>query len=238
MIRERVKLNRMTGYLTEHCNEKLTLSAMAEACQVSTGAFFFIFSGDYRTFIWQTTVPFPIIRGRTAHLFSESLWIIACSCKTIFHCNSGKPPFIKIIQRSKSFSEGYCDHDPSDSIVQFDPSGIIIAGGVVGLLIGLSIVPRYAGITHTGKHILLYEDITLLGIVCGNLFFLYGWHIPGGTFTLLLYGLFSGIFLGGWITTQRIPLVSLILLEKMGKTSAISASAMIHPPRKKPEKSP
>ena len=37
------------------------------------------------------------------------------------------------------------------------------------------------------------------GIVCGNLFFLYGWHIPGGTFTLILYGLFSGIFLGGWI---------------------------------------
>ena len=84
------------------------------------------------------------------------------------------------------------------SIVGFC-SGIIIAGGVVGLLIGLSIVPRYAGITHTGKHILLYEDITLLGIVCGNLFFLYGWHIPGGTFALLLYGLFSGIFLGGWI---------------------------------------
>ena len=51
-------------------------------------------------------------------------------------------------------------------------SGVIIAGGVVGLLIGLSIVPRYAGITHTGKHILLYEDITLLGILFGNLFFL------------------------------------------------------------------
>ena len=82
------------------------------------------------------------------------------------------------------------------SIVGFC-SGIIIAGGVVGLLIGLSIVPRYAGITHTGKHILLYEDITLLGIVCGNLFFLYGWHIPGGTFALLLFGLLFGICLGG-----------------------------------------
>ena len=35
-------------------------------------------------------------------------------------------------------------------------AGIIIAGGEVGLLIGLSIIPRYAGITHTGKHILLY----------------------------------------------------------------------------------
>ena len=85
------------------------------------------------------------------------------------------------------------------SIVGFC-SGIIIAGGVVGLLIGLSIVPRYAGITHTGKHILLYEDITLLGIVCGNLFF----SSMAGTFQaepLLcsFMDFFSGIFLGGWI---------------------------------------
>lgn len=78
-------------------------------------------------------------------------------------------------------------------------AGVIIAGGVVGLLIGLSIVPRYAGVTHTGKHILLYEDITLLGIVFGNLFFLYSWPIPGGMVFLGLCGLFSGIFLGGWI---------------------------------------
>lgn len=78
-------------------------------------------------------------------------------------------------------------------------AGVIIAGGVVGLLIGLSIVPRYAGVTHTGKHILLYEDITLLGIVFGNLFFLYGWPIPGSMVFLGLCGLFSGIFLGGWI---------------------------------------
>ena len=78
-------------------------------------------------------------------------------------------------------------------------SGVIIAGGVVGLLIGLSIVPRYAGVTHTGRHILLYEDMTLLGILFGNLFFLYKWQIPGGTIFLLFDGLFSGIFLGGWI---------------------------------------
>ena len=59
-------------------------------------------------------------------------------------------------------------------------AGIIIAGGEVGLLIGLSIIPRYAGITHTGKHILLYEDSILLGTVLGNLFFLWKWQIPGG----------------------------------------------------------
>lgn len=41
-------------------------------------------------------------------------------------------------------------------------AGIIVAGGVSGLLIGLSIVPRYAGITHTADQIFLYEDLTLL----------------------------------------------------------------------------
>ena len=60
-------------------------------------------------------------------------------------------------------------------------SGFIIAGGLVGLLIGLSIVPRYAGITHTADHMMLYEDITLLGTELGNLFYLFHWKIPLGT---------------------------------------------------------
>lgn len=78
-------------------------------------------------------------------------------------------------------------------------AGVIIAGGVTGLLIGLSIVPRYAGITHTARHILLYEDITFLGTVLGNLFYLWEWKLPLGMPFLILYGLFSGIFLGGWV---------------------------------------
>lgn len=78
-------------------------------------------------------------------------------------------------------------------------AGAIIAGGIVGLLIGLSIVPRYAGITRTGRHILLYEDAMLAGAVLGNLFFLFHWEIPGGSAFLIFYGIFSGIFLGGWI---------------------------------------
>ena len=78
-------------------------------------------------------------------------------------------------------------------------SGFIIAGGLFGLLIGLSIVPRYAGITHTADHMMLYEDITLFGTVLGNLFYLFHWNVPLGTPFLILYGLFSGIFLGGWI---------------------------------------
>ena len=78
-------------------------------------------------------------------------------------------------------------------------SGFIIAGGLTGLMIGLSIIPRYAGITHTADHILLYEDIIFWGTELGNLFFLFHWNIRFGTPFLILYGLFSGIFLGGWI---------------------------------------
>lgn len=78
-------------------------------------------------------------------------------------------------------------------------SGVIIAGGIVGLLIGLSIVPRYAGVTRTGRHIMLYEDVTLLGTVFGNLFFLFHLPLPLGQPFLLIYGLFSGLFLGAWI---------------------------------------
>lgn len=78
-------------------------------------------------------------------------------------------------------------------------SGVVIAGGVVGLMIGLSIVPRYAGITHTAHSILLYEDMTLAGIFLGNLFYLFHFPIPGRQIMLAIYGLFSGIFLGGWI---------------------------------------
>lgn len=109
--------------------------------------------------------------------------------------------------------------------------GVIVAGGVVGLLIGLSIVPRYAGNTHTGKHILLYEDITLLGIVLGNLFFLYQWPIPGGTLFLAVSGLFFGIFLGGWIMALAemadvFPIFSRRIKFTEGMAKAVMAIAL------------
>lgn len=78
-------------------------------------------------------------------------------------------------------------------------AGMIVAGGVSGLLIGLSIVPRYAGITHTADHISLYEDMSLLGTVFGTIVTLFPVKLPLGPFFLALCGIFFGIFLGGWI---------------------------------------
>ena len=48
-------------------------------------------------------------------------------------------------------------------------AGFTVASGMVGLIIGLSIVPRYAGITRTADKILLYEDFTMLGATLGNM---------------------------------------------------------------------
>ena len=60
-------------------------------------------------------------------------------------------------------------------------AGFTVASGMVGLIIGLSIVPRYAGITRTADKILLYEDFTMLGA------------------TLAIFGIFAGVFMGSWI---------------------------------------
>ena len=77
--------------------------------------------------------------------------------------------------------------------------GMIAAGGMVALLIGLGITPRFAGITHTADRILLYEDFTMLGAVAGNVLQLYVPSLAVGKIGLAVYGLGAGMFLGAWI---------------------------------------
>ncbi len=87
-------------------------------------------------------------------------------------------------------------------------SGIIIAGGVVGLMIGLSIVPRYAGITHTADHMLLYEDMTFLGIALRKSFVsVSAFPSTGDRFSYLIWYLFR-IFLGeaGFWLLRKLPM--------------------------------
>lgn len=84
------------------------------------------------------------------------------------------------------------------SIIGFG-GGMIAAGGMVALLIGLGITPRFAGITHTADRILLYEDFTMLGAVAGNVLQLYEPSLAVGKIGLAVYGLGAGMFLGAWI---------------------------------------
>ncbi len=42
-------------------------------------------------------------------------------------------------------------------------AGMVVAGGLFSFIIGLGVVSDFADRTHTGEHILLYEDSVALG---------------------------------------------------------------------------
>ena len=92
-------------------------------------------------------------------------------------------------------------------------AGTGVSGGVFTTLIAVGLIPRFAGKTHTAKHIFLYEEMVVCGTIFGGLIsvvlpfldvegFVQG--IPvlrmiypfAGTLFLIVYGLFAGIFVG------------------------------------------
>lgn len=72
----------------------------------------------------------------------------------------------------------------------------MVAGGMFTVLFTVGLIPRFAGKTHTGAHVMTYESAVILGTVLGNLISLYEWSIPLGNVFLGCYGLFAGIFVG------------------------------------------
>lgn len=76
--------------------------------------------------------------------------------------------------------------------------GIIVAGGLFGFIVGLGVISDFADRTHTGKYILLYEDAVMCGGILGNLMFVYNITLYGQELLVTTFGLFAGIFLGGW----------------------------------------
>lgn len=102
-------------------------------------------------------------------------------------------------------------------------SGFIVAGGVIALIVGLGVITRYAGITHTGKHVRLYEDAILLGAVFGNLMTIYFIRMPLGAPALAVMGLCSGIFVGGWILAlAEVVNIFPIFSRRIGLTKGMS----------------
>ena len=77
--------------------------------------------------------------------------------------------------------------------------GFFVSSGAAALMIGLGIIPRYAGITRTAGTIQWYENCCILGVLLGSIACLYDVQIPLGAPALAVYGLFSGLFLGSWV---------------------------------------
>ena len=77
--------------------------------------------------------------------------------------------------------------------------GVVVASGALALLIALGIVVRYVRITKTQNRIGLYEDSALLGTFIGGIWQLGQFSVGMGWMGVVIYGFFSGFFLGGWI---------------------------------------
>lgn len=77
-------------------------------------------------------------------------------------------------------------------------AGFTVAAGLFSFIISLGVVSDFADRTHTGEHLLMYENSVALGGILGNLFFIYGISIPKGEWLLPIFGIFAGIFAGCW----------------------------------------
>ncbi len=93
-------------------------------------------------------------------------------------------------------------------------AGLLVSGGVFTVLLSVGLAPRFAGVTHTGNRIFLYEEMVVFGTLFGNVLSVFEKPItalrqaawPSGTVGRLLdasavclpaaFGLFAGIFVG------------------------------------------
>lgn len=84
-------------------------------------------------------------------------------------------------------------------------AGFLVAGGVVALMIGLGIITRFIGVTHTADRIEVFEDAVFLGTVAGTAVTVFdvgtGGILPDlvSGAILCVSGIFMGMFVGGWI---------------------------------------
>lgn len=77
-------------------------------------------------------------------------------------------------------------------------AGVTVAGGIFALIVGLKIVPRFAEITHTAGHMMVYENCIIWGGILGNIIYVYRIPITAGTFGVILFGLIGGVYVGAW----------------------------------------
>ncbi len=77
-------------------------------------------------------------------------------------------------------------------------SGAIVAGGLFSFIVSLGVISDFADRTHTGSKVMLYETVITLGGAIGNLFWIYNIGFRNQVWLLIVFGLFSGVFVGAW----------------------------------------
>lgn len=101
--------------------------------------------------------------------------------------------------------------------------GLVVAGGVIALMVGLGVITRFAGLSHCAKHVWIFEDAICLGALFGTIMTTYKPDLPLNVPGLLILGFFSGIFVGGWILAlAEIVNIFPILTRRIGLTKGLS----------------
>lgn len=75
-------------------------------------------------------------------------------------------------------------------------SGVIASGGVFALLTAVGVITRLAGKSHTANYVVQYENTIILGGICGNIMTIFYPELRFGVIGAVIFGLFSGIFVG------------------------------------------
>lgn len=76
--------------------------------------------------------------------------------------------------------------------------GMVVAGGIFSFIASLGVISDFADRTHTGSKVLLYGDAIVVGGTLGNLVSVYQPKLLLGPWFLIVFGIFSGIFVGCW----------------------------------------
>ena len=118
-------------------------------------------------------------------------------------------------------------------------AGMLVAAGLFSFITGLGVISDFADRTHTGEHVMLYDDAIVVGGILGNLLFVFKIHILGGGWILPIFGLLAGIFTGCWamalaemlevfpIFVRRVKLVQCIPWVILGTALGKTAGALL-----------
>lgn len=113
--------------------------------------------------------------------------------------------------------------------------GLMTAGGVFTVLLAVGLIPRFAGKTHTGERVFVYENMVILGTILGGAMSVFDIFIPPiRLFSMLFvvcYGLFAGIFIGSLAMAiaemlNSIPIFARRIGFRHGLGIAVSAMAL------------
>ena len=75
-------------------------------------------------------------------------------------------------------------------------SGALVAAGLFAFIVAIGVVNRVASRTGTSRHLRLYESASIAGGVIFNILYLFADSLPFGHIGLIIFGIFSGLFIG------------------------------------------